>query len=297
MTNNIWSKKLQGILTLDLSREIRFRDDQKDAIIEMLRLKPEMTIADIGCGPGAITRKLASWLGAKTRIIGIDRDTNFINYAQAQAEKKSIKNICYLEGDALDLPLPDNSVDACLSYTVIEHIPNREFLLEQKRVCKNNGIVSVMLSRPDKYIKSEPANIPKITAGEIELWAKLNQGMMDINQKYNVGQYWPAEDELPSLYTSLGFENIRIDALAVPIAIDDARNSPEAKIRLIEIEKQQALERVEMLTGSATSTEKKELQMLIADRFATRLDLLKNNKKIWDYTVIIIQAVSGVVKK
>lgn len=59
MPNFIWSKKLQGILNLDLSREIRFRDDKEDLFIKTLGLKPEMTIVDIGCGPGAITRKLA----------------------------------------------------------------------------------------------------------------------------------------------------------------------------------------------------------------------------------------------
>lgn len=51
-------------------------------------------------------------------------------------------------------------MDVCLSHTVIEHVPNREFLLEQKRVCRPGGRVRVMYSRPDKSIKIEPELLP-----------------------------------------------------------------------------------------------------------------------------------------
>ena len=112
MENNIWSENIQGILMLDLSREMRFRDDRKDLFLNILGLKEGMTVLDIGCGPGAITRKLSSWLGNKSKIIGIDRDTTFINYAKEKARKQNIYNISYIEGDALKLPLEDNSVDA-----------------------------------------------------------------------------------------------------------------------------------------------------------------------------------------
>ncbi|SCL88528.1 hypothetical protein PP176A_1551 [Sporanaerobacter sp. PP17-6a] len=30
MTNTVWSENIQGILNLDLSREMRFRDDRKE---------------------------------------------------------------------------------------------------------------------------------------------------------------------------------------------------------------------------------------------------------------------------
>lgn len=39
MGNNLWSTKIQGILNLDLSREIRFRDDRKDLFLNMLSKK------------------------------------------------------------------------------------------------------------------------------------------------------------------------------------------------------------------------------------------------------------------
>lgn len=61
MENNVWSQNIQGIISLDLSREIRFRDDTKELLLNLLELKEGMTVVDIGCGPGALTRKLAKW--------------------------------------------------------------------------------------------------------------------------------------------------------------------------------------------------------------------------------------------
>ena len=191
MENSIWSSRIQGVLNLDLSRELRFRDDRKDLFLSLLGLDEGMTVLDVGCGPGAITRKLSAWLGEYTRIIGVDRDTEFIQYAREKATRMNLKNVSYYVGDALKLPLEDNSVDACISHTVIEHVPHREFLLEQKRVCRPTGRVSVMYARPDKYIKTEPAALPKQCKREIELLDKLLKNSDGVVEEYNVGKYWP----------------------------------------------------------------------------------------------------------
>ncbi|QIB26714.1 class I SAM-dependent methyltransferase [Caloranaerobacter azorensis] len=301
MVNNVWSKKIQGILTLDLSREVRFRDDRKDLFLQLLGLKPGMTVVDVGCGPGTLTRKLAKWLGKESKIIGVDFDTDFIKYAREKAVELNLKNVIYYEGDALKLPLSDNSVDACISHTVIEHVPNREFLIEQKRICSPGGRVSVMYCRPDKYIKSTPNLLPQISERERELLEKIYQGSEDINKRYKVGEYWPDSSELPSLFDELGFANVQVDAIAIPIVIDDARNSYAEKIMLVESEKEQLLERLEislnMDSKKLFQDEIRELKELVEERFSKRLDFLKKGINIWDYTIIIIQIVSGIVKK
>ena len=299
MGNNIWSENIQGILNLDLSREIRFRDDRKDLFLKILGLKEGMTVIDIGCGPGAITRKLSSWLGAKSKIIGIDRDTTFIKYAKEKARKQNMYNIRYLEGDALKLPLQDNSVDACISHTVIEHVPNKEFLLEQKRVCRPKGRVSVMYARPDKYIKTEPKLLSKQSEGEMELLDKLFKETDETYKKYNVGKYWPDPVELPKLFDELGFKCIQIDAIAIPISIDDSRNRYDEKLVIIEAEKKQLLEVIDIglqkNKNQLSDREVKELKQLIVERFDKRVKLLESETYIWDYTISLLQIVSGMV--
>ena len=298
--NTVWSENIQGILTLDLSREMRFRDDRKELFLNLLGLEEGMTIVDIGCGPGAITRKLSKWLGKKSQVIGIDRDTNFINYAKEKAEIQGLNNICYYEGDALKLPLEDNSVDSCISHTVIEHVPNREFLLEQKRVCRINGRVNVMYARSDKYIKTETDISLKQCEREKEMLDKLFKGTEDIDKKNNVGKYWSDLVGLPKLFEEVGFKNIQVDAIAVPIAIDDSRNCYDEKLAIVEAERQQMFEVIEMglriNNNGLTDKELIELRHLINIRFDKRISFIRKRISIWDYSILMMQIVSGMAQ-
>lgn len=301
MENKIWSENIQGVLNLDLSREMRFRDDRRELFLKVLGLTDGMTIADIGCGPGTITRKLSKWLSMDTKIIGIDRDTNFVNYAREKAGINGNTNISYIQGDALCLPLEESFVDACISHTVVEHVPNREFLLEQRRVCKPGGRVSVMFAVPDKYLRTKPVEIPIQSEKEIALMDKLFEGTDEIDQKYNVGSYWPNPVDLPKLFEELGFKDIEIDAIAIPTAIDDGRNSDEDRINMVLWEMEQQLEGINKgiyLNNNALSGEEiEELMELVKARFEKRADYVRKNMRIWDYTISLTQVVSGKVEK
>lgn len=298
--NTLWSNKIQSILNLESSRELRFRDDRKELFLNLLGVKEGMAVVDVGCGPGVITRKLSKRLGENSKIIGIDRDSNFIEHAKKVAEEIGLNNVSYYEGDALSLPIEDDSVDACISYTVIEHVSNREFLLEQKRITKPGGRISVMYARPDKYIKTEPNELPKQSERERKLLDKLFPDVNDQNEKYGVGMYWPDPIGLPKLFEEVGLINIQIDAIAVPVAIDDYRNSFNEKIAIVEAEEQQMLESVEMAqkqnNNRLTDMELDELQQLINNRFDKRIGFIKNGVNIWDYIITMIQIVSGTVK-
>ena len=58
--NNIWSEHVQGIMTLYLSRKLRFDDvffAQYDRLFGLDR-DSELKILEIGCGPGALAESL-----------------------------------------------------------------------------------------------------------------------------------------------------------------------------------------------------------------------------------------------
>ena len=116
--NNIWSDHVQGIMTLYLSRKLRFDDvffAQYDPLFGLDHNK-EMRILEIGCGPGALAEALHRWY-PRAQITAIDRDSNFIAFAQ-----KNIKGIDFVEGDATHLPFENESFDVTISNTVQEHI-------------------------------------------------------------------------------------------------------------------------------------------------------------------------------
>lgn len=116
---------------LERSRDSRFQEDKKDIILSSLIIKNSKIIVDMGCGPGTLIFKLENWLNKDRKFIGIDRYENFIDFAKNKNTKKSIE---FIRSDILKTPLKNSSVDAAISNTVIEHVPNEEFLLEQKRI-------------------------------------------------------------------------------------------------------------------------------------------------------------------
>jgi SAM-dependent methyltransferase len=149
----------------------------------------------------------------------------------------------------LSLPLRDDSVDACLSYTVIEHLPNEQFLGEQARVCRRGGRVIAMVTLPDKSLASMPEGWPAMSPDERRLWEAVRGAFEAANDIRGVGGHWPDPAGLPRLFEKLGLTGVRVDALALPVVADDARLTPEQRTRVIDADLRIALERIEMARG------------------------------------------------
>ena len=98
---------------------------QKIEIIKSLIPKDVVTIADIGCGDGSISNRLAK----DYKLFAFDRSKNALKYLTTHKAQAS----------ADFLPLKTNSVDLLFSSELIEHLPNNIFELaiqEFKRVAK-----------------------------------------------------------------------------------------------------------------------------------------------------------------
>lgn len=98
---------------------------------------------DIGCGSGAMTRTVAVAY-PQSRIIGVDVNKDFINYAKKVAQKERMKNVLYEQGDIYNLPFGNNSFDFVWARFLFEYLKHPlEALKEMKRVAKKGGIVVV----------------------------------------------------------------------------------------------------------------------------------------------------------
>lgn len=142
--------------------------------------------------------------------------------------------------------------------------------------------------------------LPKQSEREIKLLDKLFKNSDDVNKRYYVAQYWPDPVGLPCLFDELGFKNIQVDAVSIPQVIDDTRNSKDEKVIMLEAEKAQFFEGIDMKVSlnkeELTDEEIAELKHLIAERFNQRFNLIKDGKHIWDYTIFLPQIVSGMVE-
>lgn len=299
MTSTLWSEQIQSPLLLDVTRQLRFCDARQELIVQTLRLRPGMTILDVGCGPGTITGRLATWLGPESQLIGVDQDVRFIGYAQQHARRASRSNCRFVVGDALALPVPDAAVDACVSHSVIEHVPNRGFLQEQQRVCRRGSPVAVMIPLGQHMIVSETDETPPVSEREHALWTPIHAVHQTADRTYQVGTAWSGLAGLPRLFQELGFREVRVDALALPVVVDDARHRGADKHRIIEAQHRIAQDQIvwtlQTYPEVLPAAEVAELQALVDQRFTERHRLVDQGRGVWDYRISVVLSVCGLV--
>jgi SAM-dependent methyltransferase len=105
-------------------------------------LRPEMALADIGCGPGQIT---AAFCPQVRSVTGLDIEARVIGIARSVVEKQGIANLHFIEGDMLAMPFDDDSLDVVFFHAVLYHQnPDvlRRTLGEARRVLKPGGLLA-----------------------------------------------------------------------------------------------------------------------------------------------------------
>ena len=124
-------------------------------IIERLGEIPSgSSILDIACGTGILTFRLAG-LVPEGKVVGVDFSPEMIKQAQAKLPEEE-SNVTFVEGNAEDLPFPDNSFDYVTCSFAFHHFPNPEKAVrEMHRVLKNGGqayLIDPYKSIPGGYI-------------------------------------------------------------------------------------------------------------------------------------------------
>ena len=110
-------------------------------------------VLDLGCGNG---RLFFSLKDKNINYIGLDNSTGLLKQARENLKGEDVNLI---EGDFLNIPLPDNSVDLICAVASFHHLPSNEIRLkalkEMKRVLRPNGkvFISVWNLYQKKYIK------------------------------------------------------------------------------------------------------------------------------------------------
>lgn len=99
---------------------------------------------DVGCGPGGITNLLSTRVGDSGRVVGLDRNTEFLAHARTRAAA----NTEFRHGDAYGSDLPAASFDLVHMRFVASTAGDPERLLrEATRLAKPGGTVA--LQEPD----------------------------------------------------------------------------------------------------------------------------------------------------
>ena len=279
--NNIWSDHVQGVMTLYLSRKLRFDDlffSQYDRIFRLDRSK-DLKILEIGCGPGALAEALHRWY-PKAQITAIDRDSNFISYAQ-----KNITGVSFMEGDATQLPFEDESFDVAISNTVQEHIEPAAFWGEQRRVLKPGGICLCLSAR--KGIQCT-APCLEMTDEEKKFWDSIPESE-DVRETCGVGAFHMSEAELPASMEKHGFKNVAAGYALIDLTPDAPKYPEKMAEAMIEEGRQSSLEAIR----SAHSDHADKAIAAVNNKYDERLRLYRAGIKQWDTFISVTMILRG----
>lgn len=90
------------------SREIAAH---RKEIVAACKIKPGMTVADVGAGTGLFTRMFATEVGDKGKVFAVDISSSFLRHIEKTCEADKIKNVETVLCDQFSTKLPKNSVD------------------------------------------------------------------------------------------------------------------------------------------------------------------------------------------
>lgn len=121
------------------------------------------TVLDIGSGTGTDLMIAARAVGPEGRAIGVDFTASMRERATAAAA--GLPQVTVLEGDAMALPLDDDSVDVVISNGVLNLVPDKRVAFgEVARVLRPGG----RLQLADIVVKDE---LSEGIRSDIDLWA------------------------------------------------------------------------------------------------------------------------------
>jgi len=95
------------------------------------RLASGERVLDLGSGAGTDSLVAAQMVGESGRVTGIDMTPQMLAKARAAAVEMRIEHVEFVEGEAEQLPFPDDSFDVVISNGVIDLIPDKEAVFTQ----------------------------------------------------------------------------------------------------------------------------------------------------------------------
>jgi SAM-dependent methyltransferase len=101
-----------------LERPEREEEEKTDLMVEALKFKDGEVVADIGCGSGYVSRKIAKKIGEKGIVYGVDIQAEMLEVLMKRMAMFRISNVKPVLGTTTDPKLPAESCDTMIMVDV-----------------------------------------------------------------------------------------------------------------------------------------------------------------------------------
>lgn len=143
----------------DFGQIANFTAKAAEEFVQRLGIAPGAKVLDVACGTGNTAIPAAR---AGAHVTGLDIAPNLLEKARQRAAAEQL-DIRFQEGDAEDLPFPDQSFDVVLSMYGAMFAPRPEKVAaEFVRVCKSGGMIAMANWTPEGFVGKNFAVMAKM---------------------------------------------------------------------------------------------------------------------------------------
>jgi SAM-dependent methyltransferase len=119
----------------------RWSEQLAPGFLDAVELRSPSQVLDVGSGTGNLTRAVAErWPGCS--VVGVDPSVPFVEAARERAGLLASR-VRFEVGEAGNLPLDDDSVEAALALLVLNFVPDADrAVAEMRRVTRPGGVLA-----------------------------------------------------------------------------------------------------------------------------------------------------------
>ena len=181
----------------------------RDRVLDAAGIQPGETVADVGAGTGLLTLGAVERVGPDGEVLAIDLSADALNELRANTQAA---NVSYLIAVAEALPLPDQSIDAVVTRSVLIYVKDKAAAASEFfRVLRSGGRVSLF----------EPINIRNLRladAVDFSPLGELGARLREWNDAFYANPDDPMLDfdevDLERFFAQVGFANVDVDVVA-----------------------------------------------------------------------------------
>jgi SAM-dependent methyltransferase len=141
------------------TEEERDRHGEAERVMDRLRVKPGLRVADIGAGDGYYTMRLARRLGPSATIYAQDVEPRYLRNLAQRLQRESVRGVTLVHGTPRNPRLPAGSIDlAILSHMYHEIESPYEFAYHLRTALADGARIAIIdVDRPTQDHGTPPA--------------------------------------------------------------------------------------------------------------------------------------------
>jgi precorrin-6B methylase 2 len=128
-------------------------------LVELLELKPGMTIADVGAGFGAWTMRFSRWIGPSGRVYATDIGGPQLSALRDSVKREQLANVTVLEGAPSSTNLPAHCCDAILIRDAYHHFTQPDEMIRSLAASLKPGGRLAIIDFPPRDKSEVPAGV------------------------------------------------------------------------------------------------------------------------------------------